>query len=180
MRLPTTLAAALAFASAASTASEANPIVLKPGEAVTLTVDDGGRAIETRRETAPALTPFEKAWVRQMTSGELDWAIGPNIAISTSDDERFPVPGPVEPAIVAVKLVPVGEGNMLLVINNGYSRGFKYRARLRRGDRAAATDVCEVMAEKRGFEHWPYRFDSIEITDVTLVPWKEGRTPICE
>ncbi len=180
MRLPIIIAAALAFATAASTAAEAKPVVLKPGKAVTLTVDDGGRAVETGRGAASALTPFEKAWVRQMTSGELDWAIGPNVAISTSDDERFPVPGPVEPAIVAVKLVPVGDGNMLLVIENGYSLGFKYRARLRRGDRATATDVCEVMAEKRGFEHWPYRFDSIEISDVTLIPWKEDQAPVCE
>ena len=176
MRLPIVIAAALAFA----TAAEAKPVVLKPGEAVTLTVDDGGRAIETARGAAWALTPFEKAWARQMTSGELDWAIGPNVAISTSDDERFPVPGPVKPAIVAVKLVPVGEGNMLFVIENGYSRGFKYRARLRRADRATATDVCEVMAEKRGFEHWPYRFDAIEILDVTLIPWKDGQAPVCE
>jgi hypothetical protein len=176
MRLPIILAAALTFASAA----EAKPIVLRPGESVTVTVDDGGRTVEMRREPASSLTPFETEWVRQMTNGELDWAIGPKVAISTTGDKRFPAPGPIEPAVAVVKLVPIGEKYMLLVITNGFSRGFKYRAKQRREERAVATDVCEVMAEKRGIEYWPYLFEAIEISDVELVPWQDGQAPVCE
>lgn len=179
MRLPTTVAAALAlFASCAAAGAE--PIVLKRGESVILTVDDGGTAIEERRAPAWPLTPYEVAWARQMTSGELDWAVGPNMAFSDPDDERFPPAGPVPPGEVAVKLVALGERHMLLVLVNGYKGGFKYRATLRRADRSTATDVCEVMAGKRGFEHWPYPFDSIEISDVKLIPWHDGRAPTCE
>lgn len=176
MRLPIIVAAALALF-ASCTAATAKPVVLEPGQSAILTVDDGGRTIEARRAPAWPFTPYEIAWARQMTSGELDWAVGPNVAL---DDDGFPPAGPVPPGEVAVKLVSLAERHMLLVIVNGYKGGFKYRAMLRRNGRATATDVCEVMAGKRGLEHWPYLFDSIEISDVRLVPWQEGQAPICE
>jgi hypothetical protein len=37
----------------------------------------------------------------------------------------------------------------LLVIENGYGDGLRYRAVMRRGDRTAPTDVCLVMLGKR-------------------------------
>jgi hypothetical protein len=148
MRLPVIVTAALALVSAPYGAGAA-PMVLKPGQSVTLTVDDGGRTIEARRGPAWPITPFEAAWLRQINGGRLDWAIGSNVAIARSDDERFPPPGPVPAGEVAVKLVALAKGHMVLVVVNGYPSGLKYRARLRRDGRAVPTDVCEVIASKR-------------------------------
>jgi hypothetical protein len=56
----------------------------------------------------------------------------------------------------------------MLTIENGYNRSFRYRAVMHRRDRSAPTDVCEVMANKPGFEHWPYQIEWLELSDLRL------------
>lgn len=66
------------------------------------------------------------------------------------------------------------EGHMLLSIENGYEQGVTYRAMILRGDRRTPTDVCLVRPGGRGYEHWPYAFDAIEISALRLQDWKDG------
>ena len=60
-----------------------------------------------------------------------------------------------------------GEQRMLRV-ENGYQRGFNYRARMFRGTRSAPTSVCTVMAGISTFESWPHPIDRLELSSPSL------------
>jgi hypothetical protein len=170
---------ALIAAAALATGAQAEPLVIRAGEAVTLSVGKRGKVTEVSRTSAPTLTPFEAAGARHLASGELDWAVGANSAPILSSDPAYPEPDPIERGVVRIKLVALDAKHMLLVLRNGYGRRFKYRAVLRRGDRTSPTDVCEVHAGKYGLEHWPYPFDSVEISAVRMTKDRPG-PPVCE
>jgi hypothetical protein len=72
------------------------------------------------------------------------------------------------------------EESRLLLIENGYDRGLRYRATIYRRGRSEPTDVCVVIPERRGYEHWPYPIDRIELSGLTLFPLREGDPLTCE
>ena len=83
------------------------------------------------------------------------------------------VPGrPVVPGRIEIVFEVVEGKDTVLAIRNGYPQGLTYRARITRAGRSGPTDVCLVMPGKRGYEHWPYVIDKIELTELTLVDWK--------
>jgi hypothetical protein len=99
-----------------------------------------------------------------------------------SKDKRTPPP-PIAPGHLRMSLRDVpgkSPHDRLLVIENGYTKALRYTAELRKGDRTQATDVCWVLPGKRGYEHWPYPFDRIELGTLTLVDWTEANGIPCE
>ena len=73
-----------------------------------------------------------------------------------------------------------GSPGTLLVLENGYDRALRYRASIVRGRDSEPTDVCTVRPRLRGYEHWPYRIDRLDLTGFALVPYREGSRPVCE
>jgi hypothetical protein len=75
---------------------------------------------------------------------------------------------------------PDGSPGTLLVLENGYDRALRYRANMVRGHSSQPTDVCTVLPRLRGYEHWPYRIDRLDLTGFALVPYRQGSRPVCE
>jgi hypothetical protein len=73
-----------------------------------------------------------------------------------------------------------GRPGTLLVLENGYGQALRYRANMVRGRRSEPTDVCTVLPRLRGYEHWPYRIDRLDLTGFELVPYRDGTPPVCE
>jgi hypothetical protein len=140
---------------------------------MTLLIDDGGRVVVERRGKAK-LSEFDRASTDKLLRSGSDYPVGPDAAPLMAGEPGVPEPEPVAPEAVHVKFAEYPAGHRMLFIENGYDRAFAYRARIRAGDKSAATDVCTVMPLKRGQEHWPYRIDTIELSDLKLIPWKEG------
>jgi hypothetical protein len=172
-------AAAATAAVTAAAAALVQPLQVKSGESVTLTIDDGGRTVETSRGAARAMTPFERAAAANFSS-QLAQATGPNAVSLRAGERGMPEPDRIPAGAVELTLRPLGDNAMMLVVRNGYSGALSYKAVLTRGDRAVRTDVCEVLPGKPGFEHWPYGFDTIAVYDLKLVPWIEGQSLTCK
>ena len=68
----------------------------------------------------------------------------------------------------------------MLTLLNGYPSAFSYRAVMHGNGRAAPTDVCQVMPEKGGNEHWPYPIEQLDLSELRLEAWQDGQVPRCE
>jgi hypothetical protein len=107
----------------------------------------------------------------------------PPVAVARTATPAPPVaPGT---ASFTLRLVPPpasksAEGDMLLTIENGYPGALRYRAVMHKADRAMPTDVCVVIPLKRGYEHWPFRFDRITLSELRVIPWHDGDNVTCE
>lgn len=172
------IAAASALLLAAASTGQ-GLVALKPGEAVTLVIDDGGRILVDERSKAK-LSKFDKASTDRLLRSGSDYPTGPNVAYLMPGEPGVPNPKAVAPAQILVKFAEYPAGHRMLFIENGYDRALTYRARIGAGDKSAATDVCTVLPLKRGQEHWPYRIDTIELSQLKLIPWKEGDAVTCE
>ncbi|HYD87656.1 MAG TPA: hypothetical protein VEA80_09290 [Vitreimonas sp.] len=173
------VAAVCMFAGAASAQSQlVSSVTIERGEAATLHFDEGGGAMLIERGVAPPLTPFEESVAHDLSGGAFDYAIGPVSAPMTGD--KRPTPSPITPHAVRLKFVPApDEEHTLLLVENGYEQAFRYRALIYIEGEGEATDVCLVMPALRGFEHWPYRIDRIELSALRLQPWREGDAVPC-
>jgi len=173
------IATAALLGLAASPALAADTISLRPGEAVTVVIDDGGRATVAEGGAARPMSDHDKAMVRDLLVNHPD-AFGPKAAIVTAG-ETGPVP-PVKKGEVHFSFLALGNGGRerLLIVENGYVLGLRYRAVMHRSGRVEPTDVCVVIPERRGYEHWSYPIDRIELGALILVPFGEGETPTCE
>jgi hypothetical protein len=98
----------------------------------------------------------------------------------SADKGEIPVPTPVTAEEVHFTLVQFPEGQSALVVKNGYDRALIYRARIHRGKRRTSATVCLVIPRKRGIEHWPYRIDAVEISEMRLEPWQRGNPILCK
>jgi hypothetical protein len=179
-----TLLVLLAAFTAAATADAAEPspqLSIRSGEAVVLRIDGGGAVTVLSRGKAPAMVPFEQRGLGQLAQIPVPPGTKTMPGVPMKDAEAAATP--VAPGEIRVTLRDVAgktAHDALLVIENGYERGLVYRAVMRRGDKAAPTDVCLVMPHKRGFEHWPFRLDRLDLTDLRLVPWKPEDGLPCE
>ncbi|MBV8686709.1 MAG: hypothetical protein JOZ90_11345 [Alphaproteobacteria bacterium] len=153
------------------------PVALRPGERVTLLIDDGGRSSEAARGEAGELGPFERSAAAAFMGGAYDYAVGPTAALI---GEGLPTPKAVEPGAVRVRLVSLPRGYTMLILENGYRGALRYRAKLKAGAHSGPTDVCQVMPLKYGFETWPYPISRIELSDLKIEAWSEGQPPVCE
>jgi hypothetical protein len=108
-------------------------------------------------------------------------AMGPN---SVSLPNNGVAAAPLAAGIIRISMFAVTERDgypgTLLVLENGYGQALRYRASMVRGRRSAPTDVCTVPPRLRGYEHWPYHIDRLDLTGFELVPYPEGTAPVCE
>lgn len=166
----------LAVASAAF-AQDRSPIVLQPGEAITLRLDGDGATL-ARENSGPAdWTPFDLTVARHLSG--LTPPNGPAPAMALPNDGSLPP----EPAVgrdrLRLRFLSIADQHSLLILENGYDRGLVFQARITRDGTARPTDVCLVLPMHHGFEHWPYRTERIEISNVHFVPWRPGDPVPC-
>jgi hypothetical protein len=172
----------LALMPALAAAQAPNAVSLGRGDSLIVHVGTDGGVWSAQPVAAPPMTSFEAAALAQMEATPLtDSQIQPAIPVHSG-----PEPPPVKPGQVRIILRGAApsaahpKGEMLLSLENGYDGALRYRAVLRSGDRSTPTDVCIVIPHKFGFEHWPYPFDRIELSDLRVIPWHEGDPVTCE
>ena len=169
---------AVSPATAATATDQAGrPLVLRleVGAQAVLTTNERGQ-VHLLGDKAEPLTSQELALVRQLVQEHPD-AFGPNAAPIHSD-QVFPA---IPQNSIRFRFVPIERGTQaLLVIENGSSESYMYKARIGYAGKAGPTDVCQLIPDKRSIEHWAYPLDWIEISEVRAVPYAENSPPRCE
>jgi len=148
-------------------------------EAVTLRLSDASNNATIVERGGAEWTPYDVAVARRFVRGDFDHAVGP-VAAPTPQDGSLPEPRRIEPGTVRIRFLDLAGQHALLVIENGYGSALRYRAAIGLGNRVATTDVCVVVPNGRGTEHWPYRIDRIVLTDFRLEPWSEDSRVTCQ
>jgi hypothetical protein len=170
--------ASIALAAAVTGApAAAQSLTLGPEEAVTLRLDGKGSLAVAERGRAQ-WTPFDLAVARNFERGLYDRGTGPN-SVST-EVPGLPDPPAIVPDQVRLRFMLIAGRHAELLIENGYDRALVYRARITVNGETRATDVCVVLPANRSSEHWPEAIQRIDLSDLTLVDWEEGREPTCE
>jgi hypothetical protein len=93
--------------------------------------------------------------------------------------DGMPTPTPIAPNRIGLRLHSIAGRHTMLVIENGYDHAIVYRARMVRNGQEQATDVCLVMPNRRGYEHWPHMIDRLDLSDFTVAEWREGDEVPC-
>lgn len=169
----------LGVASAGAQVRAVETVTLQRGQAATLQFDEGGGALLMETSAAPEMTPFELSVSRDFVRGAFDHAIGDTVAPITT--AKRPEAEEVQPHMVRLKFVQIPDtDHTLLLIENGYGQGLRYRAVMHVDGEGERTDVCLVMPNLRSLEHWPYGVDAIELSDFHLLPWRDGDPLPCE
>jgi hypothetical protein len=170
--------AATALAGAAAQVPPPTPPVpprvsVGTGQSVVVRLVSGGAVSVESRGPAVAMIDYDRGTIAGLVAAPVP-----------EGDVKMPAepigggaspPPPVRPGSIRFTLRDLpgkSPHDAVLVVENGYAQGLRYRAVMRRGDRSAATDVCLVMPGKRSYEHWPYQIDRLDLSDLTLVPWK--------
>jgi hypothetical protein len=174
---------ALLFAAllpAAPAIDRAQPISIRPGEAVTLEFRERN-AVVVERKPAPPLVGYERSVAADLERREAAGGSGiqPAIAYSRKDIGAPPPVAKPGQVVLTFRIVPgarPGSGqNSLLVVLNGYGQSFHYRLRMHREGKVSPTDVCEVPPSVPMSEHWPYPIDQVDLVGEWLEPWESGR-----
>jgi hypothetical protein len=151
-------------------------VALEPGNAITLRVDAAGNVAASQR--APAeWTEYELAEARHLSGLRPPEKTVPTA--SQIPNEGMPAIPPIEPHMIRVKFFSIAGQHSLLVMANGYDQAVVYRARITRAGRSGSTDVCLVVPNHYGFEHWPFPIDRLEISEVRFVEWRQGDPQPC-
>jgi hypothetical protein len=174
----------LAVFTATAMAGAAEPpaqLSIRSGETVVLRVDSEGAVTVVSRGKAAGMTPFEKRWLRELAGIPVPPGAQtmPGVPLKDAAAAARPVsPGEIRATLRTVAAKTAHDA--LLVVENGYDRGFVYRAVMHRDGKAAPTDVCLVMPHRRGLEYWPFRIKRLDLGDLRLVPWTPGGEVPCE
>jgi hypothetical protein len=164
---------ALALATATSVPVEGLPDMHIVSGA-TAVITDTGSGYTLSPQPSDKLSEGETEMLAQVLERP-EQAMGPNSIVAHTDKEVAPiVPGSLRFSLID------HHGQMALIIRNGTNESYMYKAKLGRGSQSMTTDVCQIMPQARAFEHWPYRFDWIEITDLKVTPHTPGSPPRCE
>lgn len=167
------IAALLLFAAPAA----AQEVTLLPGERVVV-VEVGDGALALAPGERAELSDYDVDALLDLLENYAE-AVGPDAAVLSSESD----PPPLVVGTIRISLVALSDGSsppqMLLMVENGFEREFRYRARIAVGDESVETDVCTVLPVLRGYEHWPYPFERIELSDFTLLPARPGEAPVC-
>jgi|GEM_PF-3274920 len=161
---------------AAPALAQSQDLVLTAGETVTVRLDQGVVTV-VRREPAQ-LSALERKWAQESDNGEHDDAGGPTgkpIQVGPNGAE----PVKADPDTLRFTFAPTSGNGTLLSIANGYDRALSYRATMWLKGKSQATDVCIVMPNRSGLEHWPHPIDRMSLSDLRLVPWQEGDPVPC-
>jgi hypothetical protein len=174
----------LALMPALAAAQAPTTVTLGRGDSIVVHVASDG-AISAGAPTAAApMSDFEAAALAQMNATTLveDSKVQPPVPLDPGRSTR-PTVQPGQVRITLRALAPSSahpKGEMMLSLENGYDGALHYRAALRNGGRSMPTDVCIVLPHKFGFEHWPYPFERVGISDLRVIPWHEGDAVTCE
>jgi hypothetical protein len=159
------LAVALTVAAPASA-----QVVLTSGQGVAVTVGADGEA-EAGNVHPAALGPHDLEALDQLRIAykavEPRSGVLPPVMMSATE-ATMP---DVAPGRIEIVFVVIGEKDSVLVMLNGYDQGLTYRATITARGRTAPTDVCLVIPGRRGYEHWPYAIEKIELTAFSLADW---------
>ncbi|HET9231300.1 MAG TPA: hypothetical protein VFO00_08420 [Vitreimonas sp.] len=177
MRAFLAVAAALALMSCATAPTSVSGIGLAPGEGVILIAGPDGSLREVARTDSPnALSATERAVVAGLRGSTAGMGQNTIPMIGTAADSSEDI----ETNRIKVRFLIVAPSDSVLVITNGYGQAVSYRASILVNDHSAPTDVCTVLPTMHGVEHWPYLIDRIELSDMRLIPWRQGDAPHCE
>ena len=162
-------------------ASAQGPVSIAPGESLLLQVSDRGSATVEARGAAPALTPFDTRAVRDMVGSPTppSGTIAPARGINDEGAKAVP-PAPGRLRVTFRTLPGKSAKDSVLAVENGYELAVRYRVVIHVGPRSGATDVCIVPPGKRGYEHWPYAIDRLDVGGFQFVAWKEGDPITCD
>lgn len=177
MALPAAAALVLAAWTVPAAAQEIAPVTLRPGEAVTIRFDEGGRVGEPERGQAE-WTPFTVYAARRL-AGETPPDAPQRFASPMGHDSDAPPAERPTPGQIRLRFLSIAGQHALLVVENGLDRALVYRARMTQDGNSRPTDVCLVMPGLPGFEHWPHPIDRIELSDFRFVPWVPGQPIPC-
>jgi hypothetical protein len=177
------LLGALAFfaTSTDAVAEDEEGFPIPPGMALTMAVDDDASkpTMVTGIEIA-RLSDGDRAVAAQFTSGQHADAIGEKSVVIRDGNNDIPTMQPVAPDAAKLSLVHLpSPAHSLLIVENGYFEALTYRAQITVKGQKKPTDVCIVIPKKRGYEHWPYLIEEIEISKLSRSPWREGDPITC-
>lgn len=165
------LLGALVIAAPAA-AQEIRPTVsLQPGDAAIVRLMPQGDRGRVQRNAA-RWTPHDLAVARHMVGQPI-----PDAPVATAEHlpgETMPPPSPIAPGQIRLLFHSIADRHTLLVIENGYDHAIVFRARMVRDGEGRATDVCLVMPNRRGYEHWPHMMERLELAGFTFAEWREG------
>lgn len=165
--------AALALVAAAPVA-DAPVLEIADGQSVMAQVTDSGFSASA---PAPAeIAPFEAAATNTLWQSGT-YKVG-SVGTGAGHD-GVPETPPIAPDQIKLKMVDYPKGQTLLAVENGYAKALVYHAVMHRGGGAQKTTVCLVMPGKRTMEHWPFKIDQLELSDLHLVDWKHGDAMPC-
>jgi hypothetical protein len=161
-------------------------ISLSPGETIVLTLSEGRLVVGDRQHAGP-LSAYEAGVVQKLQGIELPKDAGVQPAVPIMKGELPGTPDPLTPNAVRItfrevqgdKRGPAGGLHAVLTIHNGFAQSVRYRAAMLKGGEVSPTDVCEVIPEIRGVEHWPYRIERLDLSQLRLEPYGGG-DPVCE
>jgi hypothetical protein len=168
-------------------AAQGGPIVsLIPGDSVVVTFDDGQWRVAERSRAGP-LSLFETQVVAKMQEIEVPPEAGVQPAIPVREGDISAPRDAIAPGMVRITFREVldakrgspGESHAILSIDNGYDHSLLYRAAMHKRGEQTSTDVCEVIPQMHGLEHWPYRIDRLDLSDLRLEAYSGG-DPRCE
>jgi hypothetical protein len=156
----------------------AQTISLHPGETVTIRLDAGKAIIESRVPARP-ISDYETYLVRRAQLQVVPPGASSVPATGVYREEipvqpTMPLPQRVQLTFREVPALESGSPNQsALILANGYTSSFRYRAVMRSGINFTATDVCEIRPGQMGVEHWPFVIDQLDISDSRLEAWND-------
>jgi hypothetical protein len=167
---------------AASADSRAAGFPIPMGMALTLSVEPEPATPTLVTGIAHAsMSDADRAIAAKFAGGGYNWAQGPRSAVIESGTDGIPRLAEVRPGQARFSFVSLKPpGRSLLIIENGYAEALVYRARITVKGKPTPTDVCLVLPGKRGYEHWPFLIEKIEIGGLARRKWTEGEGVTCE
>lgn len=161
---------ALAIAALVGAVPAHAQIALEPGQAVTVQVSREGEASVTGSGLAD-LSAYDDTFLDKVRN-----AYKTHDTFVTGSADGAPQ---IARGALDVRFVVIDGKESVLVFENGYDEGIVYRATMYANGKSAPTDVCLVMPNRRGYEHWPFAIDKIELSGFRRVVWKEGDSIPC-
>lgn len=176
MRLFTAIASLLVLVAAPALAQPAPTVSLRPGDTATIRLTPQGDQGRVERGAA-RWTPHDLAVARHMVGQPI-----PDAPVDTAEripGESMPAPSPIAPNQIRLTFHAIADRHTMLIIENGYDHAIVYRAHMVRDGRDQPTDVCLVMPNRRGYEHWPHMMERLDLSSFTVAEWREGEPISC-
>lgn len=166
---------AVALAWSSSTAL-ADTLSVRAGESLRVSISDKGATVLSR-ESAPSLSAFEAEGLANAQALVVPPSAKTVPPVGLDQTNAAPPKIVTKQLQITFRNVPgvnAGTVHSFLTLENGYDHFVRYRAIMHRGDASRPSDVCDVLPGRTGFEHWPYKLNSVELSDFQLVDLAGG------